>query len=237
MQDVHFRSLHIVFLIALICIIASSGVVMAAGAVGWVQESRGQVNIMRGGAAQPAKVGMVVNDKDRIATGPASRVQIMFKDKTILTLAADSNCDLADVFMERNQKPVFFVRLIKGTLGLLTGAIKKLNSSGFKVETPQLTLGIRGTEFASAVDSGHEVHGLYADGPLIVSASGQPAQQAAPALTPAKKRELCEQIEETVRRLDLAFMEKRGVGQHAEAKQLQAQAREYEKLLGTYQCE
>ncbi len=209
---------------------------MAAEAVGWVQEVQGTVTVIAAGAATPAKVGSGVKSQDRLKTGPASRVQVMFKDKTTLALAENSECNIADVFMEKGQKPRFVVKLLNGVMGVLTGAIDKINPGGFKVETPLVALGIRGTEFSSAVDPNTEVHGLYAGGPVVVKANTPPQKAAAPALQGAQKEDLCDQIKTTVKRLNLAYISKRGAGAHAEGKELKVDADAYEKLLDTYQC-
>lgn len=235
MKDVRLVQLGVFFLAVLFCSCASYGFAQAAGAVGWVQEAQGQANIMRGESAMPAKPGMAINNKDKVTTGAASRLQIMFKDRTILALAANSECHIADVFMEKKKKPTFFVRLFKGTASFLSGAIKELNPEGFKVETPNASLGIRGTEFASAVDPGKEVHGLYADGPLLVSAKNPP-QPGVAALPPYKKSQLCQQITISMKATNLAYRKIRSKGKHTEAKPYKVKAEAYRKLLRTYQC-
>jgi hypothetical protein len=212
------------------------GVALAAEAVGWVQEVQGTVTVISGGASTPAAVGGGVKSQDSLKTGPASRVQVMFKDKTTLALSENSECLMADVYMEKGQSPRFMVKLLNGAMGVLTGAIATINPEAFKVDTPLVALGIRGTEFASAVDPSKEVHGLYAGGPVIVKANTPPQKAGAPALQGEQKEDLCDQIRATVKRLNLAYMSKRGAGRHSEGKELKAEAEEYEKLLGKYQC-
>ncbi len=212
------------------------GVALAAEAVGWVQEVQGTVTVISGGASTPAKAGDGVKSQDSLKTGPASRVQVMFKDKTTLALAESSECLMADVYMEKGQSPRFMIRLLSGAMGVLTGAINTINPGAFKVETPLVALGIRGTEFASAVDPSTEVHGLYAGGPVIVTANTPPQKAGAPALQGEQKDKLCDQINKTVKRLNMAYISKRGTGKHSEGKELKAEADEYEKLLDKYQC-
>ena len=221
----------------LVLVIAGHGSLLAAEPVGWVQEVKGTVTILSNGKTSKAKIGDSLNVQDTVKTGAASRVQIMFKDKTTLALSENSEFRINEALLKKGSPPSLFVRLLRGTMGMLTGAISKLNPAGLKVESPMVALGIRGTEFAMAVDQSLEVHGLYTGGPVVVTANTKPAKAAAaPALQGKQKEDLCDQIAETIKRFELAYMSKRGAGAHSEAKQLDAKAKEYEKMLGKYGC-
>ncbi len=224
-----------------ILLLSSGAAAYAAGAVGWVQEARGTVTLVTKGKAAPVKVGTAVQAQDRLKTGVNSRVQVMFKDKTTLALAADSECLIGDVYLEKPDKSLVTLTLefFKGTFDVLAGRAAKLNPERFQVKTPMVSLGVRGTEFASAVDGRNETHGLYAGGPVVVTKSGAAktaakSSGAAPKVTGAQ---LCEQIEKTIDAAQRAYRDCRIARQSSQSRSWEAKVAEFEKLAKQYNCE
>lgn len=227
----------VLLLLACVLQVTSAQPAQAAEAVGWVQEVSGSASILSDGKNTPATVGLGVAPKDTVSTAKASRVQIMFKDKTTLALAEMSECVIGDVYLEASDKKKarFNLNIVKGFFGFLAGAIAKENPQGFKVESPLVAMGIRGTEFASSVGQQIETHGLYEGGPVVVTATK--FKKASAALPADKKEEICDRIKDTIEDMERAYRSKRGAGEHSDAKKYDAKAEEYEKLFATYQCE
>jgi len=226
---------RLALLLTLAGVLFAMNAALAAGPVGWVQEASGVVTIHSGGAASPATIGKGVAPRDKVVTGAGSRVQIMFKDKTTLALAEKSECQIGDVHLEAADKSAarFSLSIVKGIFGLLAGAISEHNPDGFEVETPLVSVGIRGTEFVSAVFQNQEAHGLYEGGPVVVTATQFKKTGAA-----AKGgEELCEAMKDTIKAMERAYRSKWGAGSHSEARKFEAKAEEYEKLLPQYGCQ
>lgn len=216
-----------------VCFIAV--VAQAAEPVGWVQEAVGAVTIHSSGKSINAKAGSGVLQHDRITTAANSHAQIMFRDKTTLAMAASSELVVADVYLKETDKSAarLVIKTVSGVFGFLMGGIAKSNPNGFKVETPIVALGIRGTEFGSAVSEDEELHGLYAGGPVVVSLN----TPTKPTLDAEDRENLCFELEDTVKGFERAHRLNWGAGRHTEAKQFKAKAEEYEKLLHQYNCE
>lgn len=228
---------HAFLTASLLALLLLPHLALAAEPVGWVQDKSGVVTIYSGGSQNPATIGAGVRSKDRITTSRAARVQIMFKDKTTLALSEMSECVIGDVYLEASEKKKsrFSLNIVKGIFGLLAGGIAEHNKEGFKVTTPEVAVGIRGTEFASAVASGSELHGLYEGGPVVVTATD--FKKTAGSAGPEKQKQICETLEDTIDDMQRAYRSKWGAGKHTEARKFQTKAEEYEKLRSTYNCQ
>lgn len=226
-----------VLLLFLVCLAAPA----AAEPVGWVQEARGVVTILSQGQSSPAQVGTGVKAQDSLRTGAASRVQIMFKDKTTLALGENSECALGAIVLDQGkpQGANLPLTLLKGAMGILLGAVGKSNPAGFTVETPQVSVGVRGTEFGSVLRGDAELHGLQSGGPVLVRATALQSAAAAPKASgaPPAREALCKQLKETVRRFELAAMAVRGTPEQASGKELKAKVEEYEAMQRQHGCE
>lgn len=222
---------------ALCCLSLWPHAAQAAEAIGWVQDKSGVVTIHSRGKQTPATLGAGVLSQDKITTARASRVQIMFKDKSILALSEMSECLIADVQLDAGNKSAarLGLKFLKGVFGMLLGGVSEHNPDGFSAQSPQVALGIRGTEFASAVDSAQELHGLYKGGPVVVTARHFKKSGAASA--PQNTEELCDAMDDTVSAMERAYRSKRGAGQHSEADTYDAKAEKYEQLMEQYNCE
>ena len=174
---------------------------IAADAVGWVQEAKGDASILSGaGASRTAALEMGFVSTETLKTGVGGRLQVMFRDKTTLALDENSEVHVKDVMLDEaaagNQR--FVVSILKGTIGLLAGAIAKKKPDQFRIDTPLAYMGIRGTEIASAVDKTKETHGLFEGGPVSVTAKGAGASGAADPAAEQKRQELCKKLDEAI---------------------------------------
>ncbi len=218
--------------------LVSGTAAFAAGEAGWVQEAKGTVNLISTGKTTPVKTGTAVRAQDRLKTGANSRVQVMFKDKTILALAADSECLIGDVYLEKPEKSLVALTLefFKGTFDVLAGKAAKLHPERFQVKTPMVSLGVRGTEFASAVDGSNEVHGLYAGGPVVVTRLGVNKAKASASPPKVTTAQLCEQIEKSIDAAEKAYRDCRIARQSSQSKSWEAKVTEFENLAKKYNC-
>ncbi len=121
-----------------------------AYAVGEISMLRGKAQIMRGNAHISAKIQMHINNKDQIQTQDGSKLQITFKDNTVITLGSNTLFSIADyLFEEQKSKADFQVK--SGSFKVITGKIGKLAPKSFLLKTKTSLIGIRGTIFSGEV--------------------------------------------------------------------------------------
>ena len=103
-----------------------------------------------GGRARSMSLGAAVFRKDRLETGTDSFAVVAFQDDSRITLQADTVFFVED-YAYRKENPAStqscFLRLIRGGMRMLTGAIAKSRSDRFRVATPTAVAGVRGTGF------------------------------------------------------------------------------------------
>ena len=116
---------------------------------GWVAQItalKGEAFITRDNNTIPAKLNMKLEEKDSIETKNNTKMQIIFKDDTVITIGKNSVVKIADyLFDNENSKAKF--RLKYGIMKTLTGKIGKFAPKRFKVMTKNASIGIRGTYF------------------------------------------------------------------------------------------
>ncbi|NOZ10724.1 MAG: FecR domain-containing protein [Gammaproteobacteria bacterium] len=101
------------------------------------------------GKIRDIATGGPVYKGDTLITAKDAFAVIAFRDDTRITLQPDTEFVAQDYRYQVDQPGASNVlfNLIKGGLRAVTGAIGKLNPSGFKVRSPTATIGIRGTGF------------------------------------------------------------------------------------------
>jgi hypothetical protein len=136
--------------LALILVAAS----VQADDAGSVLFSKGSVTAQRDTAVALAK-GDLVQSSDTIATGDASRAQLLMIDGAKIAIRPNSEIRIDEyayaaasstIVEEANDKSV--LSLVKGGFRTITGAIGEEDRSNYEVRTPVGVLGIRGTNFA-----------------------------------------------------------------------------------------
>ena len=71
----------------------------------------------------------------------------------MVSLGPASEINVANyLFNPADQELSFVTRLLRGTFSFITGQIAKLAPQNVKLETPNATLGVRGTKFVVKVD-------------------------------------------------------------------------------------
>jgi hypothetical protein len=121
--------------------------------IGKIKTSTGDIVVLRGEKATPLAIGDKIFQKDTIRTGPNSSVGIIFEDNTILSLGSHSEI-VIDEYIFAPEKGILsmIARIVKGTASYLSGIIGRQSPESVKFQTPDATIGIRGTQFLVKVD-------------------------------------------------------------------------------------
>ena len=95
-------------------------------------------------AVTAAKEGDLVYQGDIVATGPDSKVSLVFADGTAFNVSSNARMELNEfVYNPNGIANSSFFSLLKGTFTFVAGKIAKTGS--MKLDTPVATMGIRGT--------------------------------------------------------------------------------------------
>jgi hypothetical protein len=96
-----------------------------------------------GGASRTLQVGTDIQSKERIQTSGSGSLQVMFLDKSSLTIGPNSDLVVDEfVYKQGGGNGAFAARLTKGALRFVGGQIS--HTSGATITTPAATIGIRG---------------------------------------------------------------------------------------------
>jgi hypothetical protein len=113
--------------------------------IGKIAALKGDATILRNNNSIKATLGMKIDSKDIIKTKNA-HLQIIFQDRTIITIGKNSEFKIEDyIFNDKNQKMDF--RLSRGLIKTITGKISKIAPQRFHIKTKNAIIGIRGTIF------------------------------------------------------------------------------------------
>ncbi|MDD5156681.1 FecR family protein [Sulfurimonas sp.] len=104
----------------------------------------------RFGSALSVKNGMELEEKDSIKTSKGSQIQLIFTDKTVITLGSESDFRV-DEYLSDGNRPKAKFKFNQGTFKAITGRIGKSAPESFKLETKTATIGIRGTTIGGIV--------------------------------------------------------------------------------------
>ncbi|MBU1564997.1 MAG: FecR domain-containing protein [Proteobacteria bacterium] len=121
--------------------------------VGIIKTVSGEVFLVSTQKSLSAAPNMKINRGDTIKTGATGSVGLIFDDDTVVSLGPNSEIAVESfMFNPVDQELSFVSRLIKGTFCFVTGQIAKLAPKKVKFETPEATLGVRGTKFLVEID-------------------------------------------------------------------------------------
>jgi hypothetical protein len=165
--------------------------------IGSVAEVTGGVDILRGGKlpAEPAKVGAKVAQGDIVRTKSGGKVQLHFKDDSVLTIAPDSRVALNEyVYEPENNKREASIKIFQGLVHTVVNKIMKKETPDFTVETLTAVIGVRGTDYYTLVapvvsdiynNSGTtEVRNIFAEIPGTVKLQNREYTQVSRNLPP-----------------------------------------------------
>ena len=125
--------------------------------IGNVGSLKGNVNIVRDTHTMKIKSGMDIEVKDRIITKTKSRVQVILKDDTIVTIGPNSIFIFDAYKFGNNSNSKVNMHIERGFFRSVTGQIGKLAPQRFNIKTVSTTIGIRGTDFSAYVSDEKEI--------------------------------------------------------------------------------
>jgi hypothetical protein len=123
--------------------------------IGKIKTGKGDVGVIRSGAEIAIHIGDPLYQKDIIRTGDDSSVGIIFEDNTILSLGPKSEIVIDEyVFAPEKDMMSMLIHMVKGTACYMSGIIGRQSPESVKFQTPDATIGIRGTQFLVMVKGG-----------------------------------------------------------------------------------
>lgn len=118
-----------------------------ANFVATVTALKGSAEITRETKTFQAQLKSKIENKDNIATTNNSKMQLIFKDETIITIGKNTNFSIEDYLFENSKEPVANFGILNGAIRIITGSIGKIAPKKFILKTKTSTIGIRGTNF------------------------------------------------------------------------------------------
>jgi len=126
---------------------------VAAADIGLIKVSKGSVQIQRGSAKLPAKVGTGLQTADVIVTGADGTAGITFSDNSLVSVGPNSVFAIDKYsFDSTTHAGEFEGNLKQGRLSAISGKMVKQSPESMKIRTPSAIMGVRGTEFVVQVD-------------------------------------------------------------------------------------
>ncbi|NOQ32388.1 MAG: hypothetical protein GQ570_14860 [Helicobacteraceae bacterium] len=121
--------------------------IMLFASIGKIRGVKGEVNVLRDGKTIVASKGTKLENKDIVKSIGRSRAQIVFKDKTTITIGKNAVFKIEDYLYDpkKPKKSKTSFKFMKGAFKSITGVIGKVAPHRFKLKTKTATIGIRGT--------------------------------------------------------------------------------------------
>jgi len=138
--------------------------------IGNIAALKGNAVIKRTSGMITAVTGMEIEQKDEIITQDKTRVQVILKDQTVVTIGANSTFSFLEFSMQKGNEKIS-MQAKRGFFRSVTGNIGKIAPQRFKVHTVSATIGIRGTDFSALVQKDFEIIKCY-KGLIRVTYSG-----------------------------------------------------------------
>lgn len=151
----------------LIVLFALGTLLFAAEGVARLVSLEGEVHIRRANMLMLSKIGMEMTVQDVIDSREDGRARIVFHDETVVTVGPNTTFAI-DAFHNENQAASLQLESRRGALRVITGQIGKIAPDQFKVKTRTATIGVRGTQFVVAIESGEESI-LCTDGSIMLT--------------------------------------------------------------------
>ena len=119
--------------------------------VGKVVALKGEATIIRDNKTFQVKRDTLLKEKDLLTTKNNSKVQILFKDETIISIGKNSTFKINDYLFENKNNVKAEFSMIKGVFRTITGKIGKIAPQNFKLITKSASIGIRGTQIITQI--------------------------------------------------------------------------------------
>ena len=150
----HFRHLLAALTLVLVCSTAGAQSSDAARA-GILKTVHGVVTITNAQGPRSAHIGDPVAESDALVTGLDSAASVVMRDGSILVLGPNSQLDITSfAFHGTTHKGNMFIKLLRGSLRMVTGLIGKASPDAVQITTPTSVIGVLGTDFIVSADEG-----------------------------------------------------------------------------------
>ena len=127
-----------------------AGAALAQGAepVGRVNKVQNEAQVISAAGTAAAVIGTPVHMQDELRTGPKARLQVTFRDNTVLTLGENARL-VVDRYVYEPERGIgeAALKAAAGAFLFATGRMKSLTDKKIKVSTPLAEIAVRGTEF------------------------------------------------------------------------------------------
>ena len=118
---------------------------------------KGDASIVRNDTTIKLDGNSTIEKQDVIITKDNTKVQLLFKDETIISIGENSSFQVNNyLYDEKNQKFEAKFDMFKGTFRTITGKIGKLAPEKFNLETKSASIGIRGTQIVMNLSKDNE---------------------------------------------------------------------------------
>lgn len=129
--------------------------------IGNIGALKGAATVTRSNNTLNVKNGMALEVKDKIVTASGSRVQVILKDNTVVTIGPNSAFVFDAYTFGTKANSEVKMHINHGFFRSVSGKIGKLAPERFKVKTVSATIGIRGTDFGALVSDNKEIISCY----------------------------------------------------------------------------
>jgi hypothetical protein len=143
---------NLLLLLSCIFMCVSFGI-SAAELAGIVERMQGSAQIISLSSQKALQVKSEVLQGDQITTASDAEILLRMTDGTALAIRPNTNLIVSEYRFDPkdSDNDHFIMKLVKGGLRTITGAIGKKNPHKVRFNTPTATIGIRGTDFEVAV--------------------------------------------------------------------------------------
>jgi len=171
----------------LTCILGAAQAAFAgSGVIGHIQFTMGDVLVYAAGGdqAHQAQTNHPLHAGDRLVTGPSSRAMLKMSDQGLISIHPDSSITLRSYRHDPAHPEANDIQLHldKGSVRSITGQAGQANKDSYRLTTPLIAIGIRGTDYIAYTNEDISRAALIS-GAIAVHPLRDECQQA-PALCP-----------------------------------------------------
>ncbi|MDR2695539.1 MAG: FecR domain-containing protein [Deltaproteobacteria bacterium] len=125
----------------------------ATGDIGKVIALTPGASVLRDGTSEGLVLHAGIRVSDTVRTDATGRVKILFNDDSALSLGSNTTMEMSE-YADAGAKSAFGVKVPQGVIRAITGKITEQNPGGFKMTSPEASVGIRGTIVSMRVGRG-----------------------------------------------------------------------------------
>ncbi len=145
----------------------------AFSSIGNVAAIKGTAKLSRDTMTLNIIAGMSIEVADKILTDKKSKIQVILKDDTIITIGQSTSFSFDEYLYDGSEKSKVEMKISHGFFRSVTGHIGEVAPERFKVKTTSATIGIRGTDFSVKSDiQGNERITCYS-GKIFISRNNE----------------------------------------------------------------